>query len=115
LFYNAYYVALVTCIDVGLEIAKCFDLELKAGALAQHFNRNIKPNVKLIQEARARGKALDLFPLVHSARFPSVHVVFTLSLLEQLLIFFTCRDRSLLWQISHNQVYPECVRPTSEA
>jgi len=44
------------CIDAGLEIAKCFDVELNAGALKQHFNRNIKPNVKLIQEARARGE-----------------------------------------------------------
>jgi hypothetical protein len=38
------------------EIARCFDPELKPGTLYQHFNRNIKPNVKLIQEALARGE-----------------------------------------------------------
>jgi hypothetical protein len=43
-------------IDAVAEIAKCYDLELKAGALQQHFNRNIKPNVKLIQDARKRGE-----------------------------------------------------------
>ncbi|KAH8782157.1 hypothetical protein BGZ57DRAFT_926143 [Hyaloscypha finlandica] len=40
----------------GKEIAKCFDLELKSGALQKHFVRNITPNVKLVQEARARGE-----------------------------------------------------------
>ncbi len=38
------------------EIGRCFGGNLKAGAVSQHFNRNIKPNVKLIQDALARGE-----------------------------------------------------------
>jgi hypothetical protein len=73
------------------EIAKCFDLELKSGALQKHFVRNITPNVKLIQEARARGenpvgvtlienvrdgkpgkRQASFNPPQHTASFPSV-------------------------------------------
>jgi hypothetical protein len=38
------------------EIAQCFGGNLKAGALSQHFNRDIKPNAKLIQDALSRGE-----------------------------------------------------------
>ena len=38
------------------EIARCYDPDLKPGTLYQHFNRNIKPNIKLIEDALARGE-----------------------------------------------------------
>ena len=37
------------------EIARFYDTQLKPGTLKVHFSRNIKPNVKLIQDALARG------------------------------------------------------------
>jgi hypothetical protein len=37
------------------EIARFYDTQLKPGTLQVHFSRNITPNVKLIQEAVARG------------------------------------------------------------
>jgi hypothetical protein len=38
------------------EIAKRYDPELKPGTLTQHFNRNIKPNAKLTEDAFTRGE-----------------------------------------------------------
>jgi hypothetical protein len=37
------------------EIARYYDTQLKPGTLSKHFSRNITPNVKLIQDALARG------------------------------------------------------------
>jgi hypothetical protein len=51
----SYCVAFEIGIDPVAEIARCYDSQLKPGTLNQHFNRNIKPNVKLIQDALARG------------------------------------------------------------
>jgi hypothetical protein len=50
------------------EIAMCFDLELKSRALQKHFLRNITPNVKLVQEALARGENPVGVTLLESVR-----------------------------------------------
>ena len=41
---------------MALEITRCFGGELKTEALRMHMTRNVKPNVKLILDALARGE-----------------------------------------------------------
>jgi len=66
-FLSVFYSDELTLI-MALEITRCFGGELKSEALRMHMTRNVKPNVKLILDALARGEDPIHVALIENVR-----------------------------------------------
>jgi hypothetical protein len=114
------------------ELARCYGGGLKAGALSMHFTRNIRPNVQLIQGALGRGEDPIGVAMLESVRSDKpgkrqaysyshsyTHCTFSFRRvifvhdgpLVTAIDISSCRNCSLLWQISHSQVHQPRFQP----
>jgi hypothetical protein len=102
------------------EIVKCYGTHCTKTGLNSHFQRDIRPNVKLIQEALAQGddpKDITLVEGIHDSKIgngqrPVVphHTYYMFSLcfylyrwLTWTLIHDLHRDRQVLWEPPHEE------------